>query len=152
MPEIQELDARKIVRAKLLAARIGRVGELLVDDTSLYLDCLGGLPGPLIKWFLKSLGGAGLYQVAESLGEFGAQARTWLGHVDEAGEMRFFEGAIPGRIVAPRGDRGFGWDAIFQPEGCQTTFAEMDDAEKNAISMRRLAIEAYLITTGGRRP
>ena len=56
LPEIQDIDAKIIIRAKLLAALKHKDGEFIVEDTSLYLDCLGGLPGPLIKWFMKNMG------------------------------------------------------------------------------------------------
>ena len=56
LPELQEIDPQEIIRAKLdeavrrLVPRHG--GGLVVEDTSLFLRCLGGLRGPLIKWFL----------------------------------------------------------------------------------------------------
>ncbi|WP_226022384.1 non-canonical purine NTP pyrophosphatase [Halomicrobium salinisoli] len=52
--------------------------------------------------------------------------------------VKLFEGAVPGEIVAPRGDQGFGFDPIFEHDG--TTFAEMDTAEKNAVSHRGRAL------------
>ena len=55
LPEIQELDPKKIIEAKLQSAFEHRSGEFIVEDTSLYLDCLNGLPGPLIKWFIKTI-------------------------------------------------------------------------------------------------
>ena len=56
LPEIQEIDAHKIIAAKLAEARKHREGTFIVEDTSLYLDALNGLPGPLIKWFWTELG------------------------------------------------------------------------------------------------
>ncbi|HSI90859.1 MAG TPA: non-canonical purine NTP pyrophosphatase, partial [Adhaeribacter sp.] len=59
-----------------------------------------------------------------------------------------FEGVVEGTIItAPRGTHGFGYDAVFVPEGYDKTFAEMSAEEKNAISHRSRAIEklvAYL--------
>jgi XTP/dITP diphosphohydrolase len=52
--------------------------------------------------------------------------------------VRAFEGTIPGTIVAPRGDGGFGYDPIFEHDG--TTFAEMDTEAKNAVSHRGRAL------------
>jgi inosine/xanthosine triphosphate pyrophosphatase family protein len=56
LPEIQELDAHKIIEAKLKEAITRVAGEYIVEDTSLYFDALGSLPGPLIKWFVKAIG------------------------------------------------------------------------------------------------
>jgi len=54
--------------------------------------------------------------------------------------VRLFEGVVPGRIVPPRGEGGFGYDPIFEHGG--RTFAEMAPAEKNAVSHRGRALAA----------
>lgn len=145
LPEIQSADARPIIEAKLLAAAQMLPGRrLIVEDTSLYLDALGGLPGPLIKWFVapKSLGVAGLAEIAAARGMSGAQATTWIGLFDPEDGMQFFDGTVAGKIVSPRGDKGFGWDPIFQPQGSERTFAEMAPEEKKRFSMRAQALES----------
>ena len=141
LTEIQETDARKIITAKLAEAQKGHAGTFIVEDTSLYLDAMNGLPGPLVKWFVKSVGIDGIYKLTEAFQSTRATARTLVGYVAENGSVHFFEGAISGALVPPRGADGFGWDAIFQPDGYEKTFAEMTAAEKNQFSMRRLAIE-----------
>lgn len=55
--------------------------------------------------------------------------------------VKLFFGRVPGTIVAPRGDGGFGFDPIFEHDG--TTFAEMDTAAKNAISHRGRALAKF---------
>ena len=56
------------------------------------------------------------------------------------GHDEIFEGRVTGRIVWPmRGDKGFGFDPVFQPDGETRTFAEMDPAEKHAMSHRAVA-------------
>jgi XTP/dITP diphosphohydrolase len=55
--------------------------------------------------------------------------------------VKLFEGYVPGRIVAPRGDGGFGYDPIFEHDG--ETFAEMDTDQKNAVSHRGRALEKF---------
>lgn len=141
LPEIQELNAKKIIEAKLDAARGMREGEFIVEDTSLYLDCLCGMPGPLIKWFLLAMGAEGVWRIAEKMGNTKAEARTFVGYADTNGDTHFFEGVTKGNVVAPRGRGGFGWDPIFQPEGHEKTFGEMERHEKNEISMRKIAFE-----------
>lgn len=139
LPEIQETDARAIIKAKLQEALNHQKGEFIVEDTSLYLECLNGLPGPLIKWFLKSMGNNGLATLVEKMGNDKAEARTIIGYAKNHEEIYFFEGAVKGRIVALRGDTHFGWDPIFLPDGYEKTFAEMGTEEKNKISMRKMA-------------
>ncbi len=139
--EVQGIDPKPIIAHKLEEAKKLLQGNLVVEDTSLYLDALGGLPGPLIKWFMKTLGNDGLAKMAESFGNSKATAKVVIGFSKEDGSVEFFEGAIEGDIVKPRGENGFGWDAIFQPTGWTKTFAEMTLEEKNEISMRKIAFQ-----------
>ncbi|ELZ33669.1 non-canonical purine NTP pyrophosphatase [Halorubrum tebenquichense] len=60
---------------------------------------------------------------------------------DDPLPVKLFEGYVPGRIVAPRGDGGFGYDPIFEHDG--ETFAEMDTDRKNAVSHRGRALEKF---------
>src|SRR3989344_6958047 len=60
LPEVQSLDAHEIIKAKLEEAKKHQTGEFIVEDTSLYFEALKGLPGPLIKWFMKTIGNDGL--------------------------------------------------------------------------------------------
>lgn len=145
LPEIQAIDPRAVIRAKLDAALHHTSGEFLVEDTSLMLDCLNGLPGPLIKWFLKTVGNQGLFEIAKRFGVFGAEAKVMVGYARNHEEIYFFEGSLRGGIVSPRGDGGIGWDPIFQPDGHTKTFAEMTQEEKNQISMRRIAVDQLKI-------
>jgi XTP/dITP diphosphohydrolase len=56
------------------------------------------------------------------------------------GHVESFEGIVRGQLVwPPRGERGFGYDPIFVPEGETETFGEMDPARKQAISHRAVA-------------
>lgn len=141
LPEIQDVDPREIVKAKLLEALKHSAGGFIIEDTLLYLDCLNGLPGPLIKWFLKTIGNEGLFRIARSFNNYNAKAKTIIGYVEDPQNIHFFEGSAKGKIVAPKGESNFGWDPIFLPEGYEQTFAEMDKEEKNKISMRRIALE-----------
>jgi len=141
LPEIQSLDPREIVEFKLKSALEHVPGGIIIEDTSLYFDGLNGLPGPLIKWFLKALGCAGLAKMALASGNDKAEAKTIIGYADSDGNTFYFEGVVAGRIVAPRGETSFGWDPIFEPDGHDLTFAEMGIEEKNKISMRRQAAQ-----------
>lgn len=139
LPEIQEIDAKEIIKAKLLEALKHKEGEFIVEDTSLYFDCLNGLPGPLIKWFMKTIGNDGLADIAEKFGNAKAEAKTIIGYAKNSKEIYYFEGVICGKIVSPKGESSFGWDPIFQPNDHLKSFAEMEQEEKNEISMRKIA-------------
>ena len=65
-------------------------------------------------------------------------------------ETRIFEGTVEGTIVwPPRGDRGFGYDPVFQPAGFDITFGEMDPARKHAMSHRAEAFRKLVTACFG---
>ena len=146
--EIQELDAKKIIEHKLLEGKKQfkeKDAAFIVEDTSLYLDCMKGLPGPLIKWFLQTIGNSGLYEIAKNSKNNKAEARTIIGYYNK-GKIKYFQGIVKGKIVLPR-KSDFGWDGIFKPEGYKKVMGEMTKDEKNKISMRGIAarkLEEYL--------
>lgn len=139
LPEIQSLDPKEIITAKLQAA-IGKVSPpFAVEDVSFSIDGLGGLPGPLIKWFLKSLGAGGLADVALKIGNGKAIASAIVGLTIDGQKIEFFAAEIQGTIIRAPGDRGDHWDPIFRPNGYDKTFAELSLEQKNNISHRALA-------------
>ncbi|MBP9750126.1 MAG: hypothetical protein KBD21_05350 [Candidatus Pacebacteria bacterium] len=83
LSEIQSLHPREVIVAKLDEARKrGVAGAIVVEDTSLYIDALGGLPGPLIKWFLNRLKAEGIAELVEKLGKGNtAEARCIVGYL-----------------------------------------------------------------------
>ncbi|MBM3232904.1 non-canonical purine NTP pyrophosphatase [Candidatus Pacearchaeota archaeon] len=141
LPELQSLDSREIITAKLKEALKHHKGPCIVEDTSLSLFALNGFPGPFIKWFMESLGLEGISSLVSRLQNPLAKATTVIGYAASPAEIHFFEGSIDGEIVQPQGDKKFGWDPIFKPKGCQMTFAQMTQSEKNDISMRREALK-----------
>ena len=71
----------------------------------------------------------------------GATMDTQVQGDEDALPVKLFEGRVPGEIVAPRGEGGFGYDPIFEHDG--TTFAEMSTDEKNAVSHRGRALAKF---------
>ncbi len=60
-------------------------------------------------------------------------------------ETKIFEGRIDGNLVwPPRGNRGFGYDPVFQPLGFEETFGQMDQTQKHAMSHRANAFKRLL--------
>ncbi len=140
LTEIQSLDAYEIMRHKLQEASKLEPGECIIEDTSLYLECLEGkLPGPYIKWFLETLGAAGIANLAKKMGNTHAKSLSIFGYKDTKGEVSFFEGINYGELVEPRGDKDFGWGPIFKPDGRDITYGEMEREEKYSVSMRAIA-------------
>jgi XTP/dITP diphosphohydrolase len=142
LTEVQSLDVTVVAKRKAADAFAQLRVPVLVDDTGLAVEAWNGLPGALITWFLATVGTPGILDMASGLANRRATALTALGYAD-AGGVRVFRGAVPGQLATEaRGSRGFGYDAIFVPDGGTRTFAEMTSAEKNAVSHRRRAVRA----------
>lgn len=140
LPEIQELDPKKIIEHKLLHAQQYHKGEYIVEDVSLNLECFDyKLPGPLIKWFLHSIGNQGIVDMVNKLGKDRAEATEIIGYISEAGKITYFDGSVKGKVVQPKGDSAFGWSPIFLPDGYNITFGEMTAEQRTKISMRGIA-------------
>ena len=120
----------------------------MVEDTSLCFNALGGLPGVYIKWFLDKCGHDGLNRMLAGFDDKSAYAQCVFAFTPGPGDApRTFVGRTPGRIVPARGPTDFGWDPVFQPDGFDTTYAEMAKEVKNTISHRYrslAALQAYL--------
>lgn len=116
------------------------------DDTGLEIECLGGLPGVNSARFAgESKDSAANIEKALRLMKGSenrnARFRTVIALIMNNKEY-LFEGIVNGRIIQEkRGEKGFGYDPVFIPEGKDITFAEMDLEEKNMISHRAKAFE-----------
>ncbi|MEW6146331.1 MAG: non-canonical purine NTP pyrophosphatase [Thermodesulfobacteriota bacterium] len=120
---------------------------ILVEDFSMRFEALGGLPGPLIKWFLQELKPEGLCKLLDSYESRTAYAQTCFAYC-AGDEVQVFEGVARGIITdAPRGSHGYGIEAIFIPVGWEKTWGQMNKEEQVASSVRRIGLkklEAYL--------
>jgi XTP/dITP diphosphohydrolase len=115
------------------------------EDTGLFVDALAGEPG------VKSARYAGeaannKHNIEKLLLNLSnnenrkARFRTIISLILNKTAYTF-EGICEGRILtAPRGERGFGYDAVFVPDGSNSSFAEMDTAGKNQFSHRKKAM------------
>ena len=140
LPEIQSLFSREIVEDKVWRAyrEIGR--PVLVEDVSFTVHSLGGLPGPLIKWFEKTVGLKGLCDMANGK-DRACTASILYGYCD-GNRVLFAEGEMKGSVAdIPKGKNSFGWGSIFIHEGMDRTYAELSTEEQDAISYRKKALE-----------
>lgn len=142
LPEIQAVDVEDVVIYKAKYAYDVIKKPVLIEDTGLFINALNGLPGALIKWFVQRMGVDGICRMMGAFDDKSAVAKTIIATYDGSHAPRIFTGEISGDIAdRPRGSQGFGWDAVFVPSGATKTFAEMEPEEKDAFSMRRLALE-----------
>jgi len=159
LQEIQSLDRHEIVLKKLRDAFIAsnslinmqhildseKETWIMVEDTSLCIDKLGGFPGPFIKYYLQSLP---LTSIANA--NWASKANSYvslaIGRYSDNNELiaKAFEDSIKGLIIEPRGTNGFGYDAIFRPEESNNTNAEMTMDEKEKYNPRTLAFKKVI--------
>jgi XTP/dITP diphosphohydrolase len=137
-----------IIKARAAADACGLVA--IADDSGLCVAALGGAPGVhSARWAGPNRDfGHAMALVESRLKEAEDRDRVaWfvcaLAVAWPGGAMVAFEGRVDGSLVfPPRGDRGFGYDPIFMPEGGRQTFGEMDPAAKHAVSHRAHAFAA----------
>ncbi len=135
LPELQSVEVKEVVRKKALDAYALLATPVITEDTGFFIgDDFNGFPGALIKHFHTSLADEGICKLA---GGMPAYVQAALAYCDAQG-VHILSGRVAGRVAKqPRGSHGFGWDAIFIPEGSNKTFAEMKGEEKHAFSHRK---------------
>ena len=141
---------------KSLAAATASGLPALADDSGVVVPALGGAPG---IYSARWAGPGKDFMVAMRKVEDGLKGQddrsahfvAVLSLAWPDGHVEHFRGEVHGHLVwPPRGDRGFGYDPVFVPDGGRLTFGEMDPAEKHAISHRARAF-AQLVDACFRR-
>lgn len=152
LPEPEETEASFEGNAALKAECAAKTVEkcVLADDSGLAVDALGGDPGIYsARWAGEPRDfDLAMKRVQEELGSASDRSARFVCVIAVAkpGEStRCYRGEVSGQIVwPPRGDGGFGYDPIFQPDGYDRTFAEMSAEEKRSLSHRARALEAMI--------
>jgi non-canonical purine NTP pyrophosphatase (RdgB/HAM1 family) len=139
--EIQDLDPLTVVihKAKEAYEKLGI--SVLIEDTSLMIGSMNGLPGPFIKWFLETVKNEGIIKMTDPV-DRKAKAVCYVALFD--GESIVYgKGETEGSISVEERGQGFGWDPIFIPNGSDKTFGQMSLEEKNLFSMRKKAFQDF---------
>ena len=157
LTEPEETETTFVGNARIKAHAAARATGLpaLSDDSGITIDSLGGAPGVYTADWAETPNGRDFVMAMEKSHAAleaanapfprRAQFRCTLVLAWPDGHDEVFEGAMPGVIVWPmRGDQGHGYDPIFQPDGYDITFGEMDRWEKNKISHRADAFKKFV--------
>ena len=137
-PQGSDLEEIAKISAQLLAEEIRE--PFFLEDSGLFIEALKGFPGPYSSYVFKTIGNEGILKIMNGVEDrrayFLAVIAFWDGE-----KVLTFKGRVDGRIATEmRGDKGFGFDPIFEYNG--KTFAEMGE-EKNEVSHRRRALESF---------
>jgi XTP/dITP diphosphohydrolase len=135
-------EANASLKAHAAAAASGL--PALADDSGLVVPALGGEPGiHSARWAGEGRDfRAAMARVERELrsGDRQASFVAVLALAWPDGHLELFRGEVRGSLVwPPRGDKGFGYDPMFLPEGCAETFGEMEPAVKHGLSHRARA-------------
>lgn len=145
-----------VANARIKAETVRRLTKaaVLADDSGLEVDALDGAPGVYSSRYAGKDGDDAANN-AKLLRELagvpdekrGARFVCTLYFIDEDGNAQTFRGECPGVILhAARGGKGFGYDPLFKVAGDGRAMAEMSENEKNAVSHRSRAVQAFLAT------
>lgn len=135
----ETLQGNAEIKARYVKEHFGY--DCFADDTGLLVDALNGAPGVYSARYAGTEcdSAKNMALLLENLkGETNRKAHfSTVIALIIGEELKFFEGRVDGEIlVTAEGDKGFGYDPIFRPEGYVGSFATMSGDEKNAISHR----------------
>lgn len=149
--EIEEtastLEGNAQLKANHITEKFGY--NCFADDTGLEVIALNGAPGVFSARYAGEPANAenNMSKLLSNLKDQvnrNAQFRTSI-CLNIDGKQLLFDGICKGSILTEKqGEKGFGYDPIFQPEGFHNSFAEMSSEQKNAISHRGLAIQKLI--------
>jgi XTP/dITP diphosphohydrolase len=152
LPEPEETGTTFFFNAELKARSAADLSGLpaISDDSGICVEALGGEPGVFTADWAETGNGrdwmlamSRVQERLEALGPGASRAAYFACVLCVAwpdGHVEHFEGRADGTLVwPPRGDKGFGYDPMFVPQGYTETFAEMDPEEKHRISHRAAA-------------
>lgn len=147
------IKGNALIKAMYVKEKYGY--DCFADDTGLMIDALDGAPGVYSARFagddcdsernidkvLRLMDG-----IADRRARFVTVIALCVGN-----EIKTFEGEVRGAILEQRrGNDGFGYDSIFEPESCGMSFAEMTHEQKNGISHRGRAVQKLVEYLHGR--
>ena len=149
LPEPEETESTFAGNARIKAHSAAKATGLpaLSDDSGIEIDALGGMPGVWTADWAETETGrdfvVAMNRAHEELLKSGAP-QPWTARFCctlvlawPDGHDEVFPGTVDGHVVWPmRGEMGHGYDPVFQPNGYDRTFGEMDGDEKNRMSHR----------------
>lgn len=154
LPEPEETGTSFVENARIKAHAAAQATGLpaLSDDSGIEIDALGGAHGVYTADWAETPHGRDFVMAMQKTHDLLEEAKAQ--HPRKArfcctlvlawpdGHDEVFPGVMEGRVIWPmRGAQGHGYDPIFQPDGHDLTFGEMDRWEKNKISHRAKAVE-----------
>jgi XTP/dITP diphosphohydrolase len=149
--EIQENSLSKIASQKVLDAYAKSrsmknvltktSSAVIVEDDGLFIDSLGGFPGPYSSYIYDTIGNKGIMRLLENTKLRDAKFVAIIAYYNGVGDVKLFESSIPGKISSIIEQGGWGYDPIFIPDGESKTYANVSDKDK--FSHRSAALKKF---------
>ena len=141
-PEIQADSLEEVAKYGIEFLKEKIKENFFIEDSGLFIEALKGFPGVFSSYVFKTIGNEGILKLMDGMKDRKARFVSIIAYYD--GEIHMFRGECSGKISFEiRGNKGFGFDAIFIPNGSKKTFGEMDTEEKNKYSHRSKAIKKF---------
>jgi XTP/dITP diphosphohydrolase len=147
--EIQSDSLQEIAEKAVLSAYRRCHLPIFVEDAGLFIDTIGGFPGPYAAYVYKTIRNSGILKLMDGVRDRKGTFQSIISYCDDQTicDPLSFYGESRGEITTTErcaeGKSGFGFDPIFQPQGSAKTFAEMTITEKNGYSHRANAIRKF---------
>ena len=138
LEEVQSNSLKEIALKKAKNAFLKCQKPVIVEDDGLFIDSLGGFPGPYSSYVFKTIGNDGILNLLTRNRK--AKFVSVISYCDNT-IQKSFEAKLDGKISTIQKGEGWGYDPIFLPENENKTFAEYD--KKNNISHRFKALKKF---------
>ena len=150
-PEVEEtgktFEENAVLKAKIIAKYVK--SWVLADDSGLEVDALGGAPGVYSARYAgaEATDEKNVHKLLKEMENLPSEKRTArfravIALATPCGDTLTFSGEAEGGIgIKPKGNKGFGYDPVFYPNGYDRTFAEMEPSEKDSMSHRAQALK-----------
>ena len=149
--EIQDDSLENIAKYSIKDAVKNCGLPVFVEDAGLFIEELGGFPGPYSKYFYNTVGLKGVLKLMKNVENQSAYFMSVVAFGSPDEQPICFVGKVKGKLsLEMKGTSGFGYDPIFIPsKGDGRTFAEMTTTEKNGISHRAEALRKFALWYSG---
>lgn len=136
--EIQSDSIKKIALHKVIDAFNQYKKPVIVEDDGLFIDSLGGFPGPFSSYVFRTIGNNGILHLVKT--KRNANFQSVLAYCDKKQKVLFYA-KVKGKISKKIQGKGWGYDPIFIPQGQKMTYALLKN--KNELSHRYLALRKF---------
>lgn len=138
LEEIQSSSLKEIASKKAVQAFQKYKKPIIIEDDGLFIDSLGGFPGPYSSYVFKTIGNKGILQLLKQNRK--AKFVSIISFCDDK-NFKSFEAKIDGTISKTQKGARWGYDPIFVPKNFSKTFAQLDT--KNDLSHRYKALKKF---------